>query len=231
MRPRHNGCLFADDIVKRIFFNENVWISITISLNFVPKVRINIIPALVQIMAWRRPGDKPLSETMMVSLLTHICVTRPQWVKLVILSWIDNTLVIDCLLVNFKKSLIVISLLDIMFQTTGTSLHIWISLPAIVNTLRPRQNGSHFADDFFPCIFFSENCCIVIKLSLKYARKGPIDNDPALVQIMAWRRSGDKPLYEAMMINLPMHICATRAQWVDKSARGTWTLKRLSVGN
>ena len=31
-------------------------------------------------MAWRRPGHKPLSETMMVSLLTHICVTWPQWV-------------------------------------------------------------------------------------------------------------------------------------------------------
>ena len=33
-------------------------------------------------MAWRRPGDKPLSEPMMVSLLTHICVTRPQWVNI-----------------------------------------------------------------------------------------------------------------------------------------------------
>ena len=32
-------------------------------------------------MAWRRPGDKPLSEPMMVILLTHICVTRPQWVN------------------------------------------------------------------------------------------------------------------------------------------------------
>ena len=37
-------------------------------------------PPLVQIMAWRRPGDKPLSEPMMFSLPTHICVTRPQWV-------------------------------------------------------------------------------------------------------------------------------------------------------
>ena len=36
---------------------------------------------MVQIMAWRRPGNKPLSEAMIVSLLTHICVTRPQWVK------------------------------------------------------------------------------------------------------------------------------------------------------
>ena len=33
-------------------------------------------------MAWRRPGDKPLSEPMMVNLPTHICVTRPQWVKM-----------------------------------------------------------------------------------------------------------------------------------------------------
>ena len=59
--------------------NENVWISLTVSMKFVPEVRINNIPALVQIMAWRWPGDKPLSEPMMVSLLTHICVTRPQW--------------------------------------------------------------------------------------------------------------------------------------------------------
>ena len=32
-------------------------------------------------MAWCRVGDKPLSEPMVVSLLTHICVTRPQWVN------------------------------------------------------------------------------------------------------------------------------------------------------
>ena len=46
-----------------------------------PKGPINKISALVQIMTWRRSGDKPLSEPMMVSLLTHICVTRPQWVN------------------------------------------------------------------------------------------------------------------------------------------------------
>ena len=81
LRPRRSEHHFADDIVKRIFFNENVWISINISLKFVPEGPINNIPALVQIMAWRRSGDKPLSEPMMVSLLTHRCVTRPQWVK------------------------------------------------------------------------------------------------------------------------------------------------------
>ena len=82
LRPRQKGCHSADDIVKCILLNENVWISITISLKFVRKGQINNIPALVQIMAWRRPGDKPLSEPMMVSLLTHICITRPQWVKI-----------------------------------------------------------------------------------------------------------------------------------------------------
>ena len=63
------------------FFNENTRISIKVSLKFVPKGPINNIPALVQIMDWRWSGGKPLSEPMMISLLTHICVTRPQWVK------------------------------------------------------------------------------------------------------------------------------------------------------
>ena len=81
MRPRQNGRHMADDIFKCIFLNENLWISLKISLNFVPEVRINNIPALIQIMAWRRSGDKPLSGTMMVSLMTHICVTRPQCVN------------------------------------------------------------------------------------------------------------------------------------------------------
>ena len=81
LRPRQNGCHFADNTFNHIFVNENVRISIKFSLKFVPKGPINNIPALVQIMAWRRPGDKPLSEPVMASRLMHICVTRPQWVK------------------------------------------------------------------------------------------------------------------------------------------------------
>ena len=51
-----------------------------ISLKFVPKFRINNIPALVQIMVWHWPGTKPLSEQMMVNLLMYncICITQPQ---------------------------------------------------------------------------------------------------------------------------------------------------------
>ena len=81
LRLRQNGWDFADNILKCIFLGEIVEFSIKISLKCVPKGPIDNIPALVQIIAWRRPGDKPLSELMMVSLLTHISVTRPQWVK------------------------------------------------------------------------------------------------------------------------------------------------------
>ena len=52
----------ADDIFNRILLNENVWILIKISLKFVPKGLIDNKPALVQVMAWRRTGDKPLPE-------------------------------------------------------------------------------------------------------------------------------------------------------------------------
>ena len=67
---------------------KSIQISIKISLKFVPKIPINNIPALVQIMARRRPGAKPLSEPMLVSLLTYIRVTRPQWVNL--LLWVPG---------------------------------------------------------------------------------------------------------------------------------------------
>ena len=66
LSPGQNGRHYEDDIFKRIFLNENVWISIKISWKFVPKGPINKIPALAQVMAWRRPGDKPLSEPMML---------------------------------------------------------------------------------------------------------------------------------------------------------------------
>ena len=86
LRPIRDRRDFADDIFKCVFLNENERISPRISLKFVPKGPINNNPALVQIMAWRRPGDKPLSESMLVRLKTHICVTRPQWVKQIKIS-------------------------------------------------------------------------------------------------------------------------------------------------
>ena len=52
------------------------------------------------------------------------------------------------------------------------------------------------ADDTFKRKFINENILISIKISLKFVSKSPIDNNEALVKIMAWRRIGDKPLSE-----------------------------------
>ena len=62
--------------------------------------------------------------------------------------------------------------------------------------------------------FCQWNCCILFQISLKYVRKGPIGNNPAAIQIMAWHRPGDKPLSEQIMVRFPTYICVNRPQWV-----------------
>ena len=84
----------------------------------------------------------------------------------------------------------------------------------LFNTLRPRQNGRRFADNTLKCIFLNEYVRISFKISLQFVPLGPINNIPALVQLMAWRRPGDKPLSEPMIVSLPMHICVIWSQWV-----------------
>ena len=55
------------------------------------------------------------------------------------------------------------------------------------------------ASDIFKCIFLNENDRIPILISLKFVPRSPIENKPALVQVMAWRPIGAKPLPEPMM--------------------------------
>ena len=62
MAGRH----FLDDNFKLIFLNENIWILIKISPKFISKGRIKHMTALLQIIAWLRTGNKPLSEPMTV---------------------------------------------------------------------------------------------------------------------------------------------------------------------
>ena len=72
-------------ILQTAFANEYSWMKIYVFwfnfFEFLPRVPINSIPELVQIISWRRSGSKPLSEPMMISLLTHMCVTRSHWVE------------------------------------------------------------------------------------------------------------------------------------------------------
>ena len=85
----------------------------------------------------------------------------------------------------------------------------WGKMAEVFNTLRPRQNGRHFADDLFKCIFLNENVWIPIEISLKFVPKGSFNNNPALFQIMAWRRPGDKPLSEPMLVSSYMRHSAS----------------------
>ena len=59
--------------------------------------------------------------------------------------------------------------------------------------------AASLADDIFKCIFSNENVRIPIQISLKFVPRAPIDIKSALVQVMAWRRTGDKSLPKAMM--------------------------------
>ena len=103
--PRQDGRHFPDVIFKWIFLNKNVWISVRISLKFVPRGPINNILALFLIMAWHQSGDKPLSEPMIVFWCIYVSLglnkLRIWWtcgLWLVGLSWpICSTLNAHCL--------------------------------------------------------------------------------------------------------------------------------------
>ena len=77
---------------------------------------------------------------------------------------------------------------------------------SIINSSPPGQNGHHFAN-IFEYIFMNEKSCILIQISLKFVSKDPIDNKSALVQVMAGRRAGGKPLPEPVLT-----ICGIRGR-------------------
>ena len=195
LRPRQNGRRFADDTFKRIFLNENVRISIEISLKFVLKGPINNIPALVQIMAWRRSGDKPLSEPVMVSLLTHIYAS----------------LGLNELRLLQSPSLLPIGLLVAYATWSPMS---WMMSPVaclaelthnVAETRWPPFSRRHFQ------IHFLEWKCINFDVYFTEVSKGQINIISALVQIMAWRRPCDKPLSEPNDDMIFTDICIHRS--------------------
>ena len=55
------------------------------------------------------------------------------------------------------------------------------------------------ANDIFICNFGNENVLISIKKLLNFVPEGPINNEPSLIQVMAWHRKGDKQTPESMM--------------------------------
>ena len=56
--------------------------------------------------------------------------------------------------------------------------------------MKPEQNGWHFADSIFKCIFLNEKFYILIKILWKFVPKDPTNDKSALVQTMAWHWTG-----------------------------------------
>ena len=113
------------------------------------------------------------------------------------------------------------------------AFHVWVSLAFVVgfygalllsqghtnggtpiNTLRPRQNGRRFENTFSNVFSWMKKCIFFI--SLKFVHKGPLNNIPAFIQMMAWCLSGGKPLSEPMMVSLLTHVCVTFPLWVNR---------------
>ena len=103
------------------------------------------------------------------------------------------------------------NLSDLIIPTAACRHHTRVALldvhattSKLFNISRPRQDGRYFPDNIFKCIFLNENEWILIKISLKFVPEGPIScsNIPALVEKMAWCRSGDNPSSEPMVVSL-----------------------------
>ena len=84
----------------------------------------------------------------------------------------------------------------------------------LILTHLSEQNGRHLADNLFRRIFMNEKVGILIEISLNFVPKGPIDNKSVLVQVMAWRWIGDKPLSEPMLTQFTDAPGGTRGRWV-----------------
>ena len=134
------------------------------------------------------------------NVLTNVyltCVLKPKLEFSTIWPhWASFVLMLACFLYQYGRHFPDDILVWSHFLTLEVCLciqcHRTIRSSYFFNTLRPRQNCRHFSDDIFTYIFLNENVWILIKISLKFVRKGPVNNIPALVQIMAWCRPGDK---------------------------------------
>ena len=75
------------------------------------------------------------------------------------------------------------------------------------------------ADDNLKCIFLNENDRIPIRISLKCIPMSPIDNKSALVQVMAWRRTGAKPLSGPMLTQFADAYMRHKGRWVNAKGK------------
>ena len=84
----------------------------------------------------------------------------------------QNFILLDLIIINAKEMLMKVAI---------TFLSVLLVIQKPLTHLPPGQNGRHFTDDIFKCIFVNEKFFILIEISLKFVPKVPIDNNPAVV--------------------------------------------------
>ena len=82
------------------------------------------------------------------------------------------------------------------FCTSCTGINLHLNQEKF-NSSSPGKNPRHFSNDIFKCIFMNEKFCFLVPISLKFVANGP---KSALVLAMAWRRKGDNPLSESILM-------------------------------
>ena len=111
--------------------------------------------------------------------------------------------------------------------------------PIWVNSPPPGQNRCHFADNIFKCIYANEKFSILIQISSKDVSMCPIDNNSSLIQVMAWRRTSDKPLLEAMSTHIIDAYMRHQGRWVNcwinqkmlMSSKALFTVTYIAYGH
>ena len=143
---------------------------------------------------WALNWQKSITWTNVDQVLWHMSVIRPQWVNEKFKTNIYKT--------NIIKSSIQQEINDLVQKrcNSSTSATRILSLShSVINSSPPGENGCHFTDDMFKCIFLNGNIWISNKISSKYVPWVLIDSMSALVRTMTWRPPGDKPLSEPML--------------------------------
>ena len=85
-----------------------------------------------------------------------------------------------------------------------------------------KKMAAILADDNLKCSFVIENDRNPIRIPLKFVSRSTMDNKPAFVQAMAWRRTGDTALPEPLLPSLLTHICDTRGRCVNPNSYPIW---------
>ena len=158
-------------------------------------------------MAWHRPGNKPLSQPLVVSLLMHICIPQPQWVSTHLTS---NVFIIFFYWMHFLEMFTSIWALN----STVRDHSVWCPLPTLLsylavhthtdmarlhdfNSVRPGDCDSHSA---FNSLRPRESGSLCIWFKVYWG----INSDmSSLVQVMAWHLLGAKPLPEPLLTKMP----------------------------